>query len=268
MITLDDALNRNYYFFQGNGEVRRSFLQSVFQTFIGYDFNNFVANKVNMLIKNGYNREGAYIKAYHQAVETSLRCCEAIPKYRKEIKKKFQEQPSLRGGITDEQIDSMLYTELKTLRTNLGLSKRGKKVVKQEPAPAKTIEKAKTKLKERTTTEIAGDMIYQYSLDLDTEPVKPHHEIEEIYSVEEAMMAYPGYSVEELRELGIHVTDPKAEEKIARYNIINNILDFNITIAGEELTIENLANLNKEDLLEVYNAVRKMNRVMKKYTKK
>lgn len=271
MITLDDALNRNYYFYQGTGDVRTDFLKAVVETFLGYTFNDFIGNKASYWMKRGMSRSDAFTKAYHQGVEMAMRACEAIPKYRKEIKKKFAEEPGLRGGITDETIDHMKYTELSTLRTNLGLNRRGKKkVVKTEPAPKKTVEQAKKVIKEEPIAKTVAKQIEQVSQptfeDLFPEAFRPQpeHEIEEFYSVEEARKAYPGYSTSELADVGVHVLDHDADEKLDRYSIIEQILTYEVTIDGQELTIENLSNLNKTELLQVYNTVRTLNRAIKK----
>ena len=276
MITLDDALNRNYYFYQQSGDVRTDFLKQVVETFLGYNFNNFIGDKAKYWMSKGMTRSDAFTKAYHQGVEMAIRACEAIPKYRKEIIKKFNEQPGLRGGITDEQINHMKYTELSTLRTNLGLNKRGKKVVKQEAAPAKTVEQAKSALKKDSTSKTAADVIQNSQPTLQdmypdafvpTPPrEQPHHEIEEFYTIEEAMQLYPGFSIEELAEVGVHLIGDleQAKEKIDRYTIIEQILDFDITFNGESLTIEILADCNKEQLLQIYNTARVLHRVTSK----
>ncbi len=271
MVTLDEALNRNYYFYQGSGEVRVDFLREVFDTFLGYDYSSFVQNKAIMLMKRHWDRSDAYEKARHMAVETALRACEALPKYRAEVIKKFTEEPGLRGGISDVIINHMRYNELSTLRTNLGLNRRGKvKAVKAEPAPVKTVTQAKEVLKKETVAETAKKVIEnnQPTLeDLYPEVFRPQpdHEPEEsFYSVEEAMQAYPGYSKEELAKVGIYLTDPDAEEKLDRYSIIQQILDYQVTIGGEELTISALANATKTELLQIYDTVRTLNRLNRK----
>jgi len=270
MITLDDALNRNYYFYQGSGEVRVDFVRQVFETFLGYDYSYFIQNKAGMLIKRNWDRSEAYDKARHMAVETALRACEAIPKYRAEIIKKFTEEPGLRGGISDITINNMKYNELSTLRTNLGLNRRGKKkVVKTEPTPVKTVAQAKEVLTKEPVAETAKKVIegVQPSFeDLYPEAFRPQpeHEIEEFYSVEEARQAYPGYSKQELADVGVHVLDHDADEKLDRYSIIEQILDYNLTIEGEELTVDTLANASKTELLEIYNTVRTLSRLNKK----
>jgi len=265
MITLEDGMNRNYYFYSGSGEVRVDFVRQVFESFLGYDYSSFIENKAGMLIKRGWNRSDAYEKARHMAVETALRACEAIPKYRQEIIKKFNEQPGLRGGISDVTINNMKYNDLSTLRTNLGLNKRGKKVKKQEPAPQKTIEQAKKVIKEEPVAKTAAKAIQEAQLSFDDLlPVEPEHEIEEFYTVEEARQAYPEYTKEELASVGVHVLDQDADEKLDRYSIIEQILTYDVTVEGEALTIENLSNLNKTELLQVYNTVRTLNRAIKK----
>ena len=153
MITLEDALNRNFYFYQGSGEVRIDFVKQIFFDFLGYDFQSFMSNKIKVHLDKGLPRSKAMERAAHQAVETCLRSCEAILKYRKEIKEKFHQNPGLRGGITDKQIDEMRYTDLKTLRTNLGLSRRGHKVTEIAQAPERTIQEARANLSKQKTSE-------------------------------------------------------------------------------------------------------------------
>ena len=272
MITLDDALTRNYYFYQGSGDVRTDFLKQVVETFLGYDFNSFIGDKAKYWQKRGMTRAESFTKAYHQGVEMAMRACEAIPKYRKEIKKKFEEQPGLRGGITDEAIDHMKYTELSTLRTNLGLNKRGKKVTKQETAPKKTIEQAKKVVKEEPVAKTAAKIIegtQQTLFDMYPDAFKPapHHEIEEFYTVEEARQAYPGYTIEELENAGVHLIEADAKEKMDRYSIIEQILEYGLSIDGEQITIDTLVEASKTELLEIYNTVRTLSRLNKRRTK-
>lgn len=265
MITLADTQNKVYYYNQKTDEVNLPFVKEIFRDYLGYDFNSFVNERVGKYRKNGLQRGEAFKKTFHQAVETCIRACAAIPKYRKEIINHLTMNPGLRGGITDEMINKMKYTELSTLRTNLGLNNRGKKVKKQETAPKKTIEQAKKAVKEKTTTELAGAII-QSELEKN-KPQTSYHEVEEFYTYEEAMQAYPGYTVEELAKVGVHVTDPNAKEKENRYAIINEILDYDLAINGEELTLEILADCTKEELLEIYNTARTLNRVTRRYTK-
>ena len=167
-------------------------------------------------------------------------------------------------------IKKMKYTELSTLRTNLGLNRRGKKVTKVEPAPEKTVAQAKKTLKEESTSKTAADVIQNAQPTLEDMFPKafeqPHHEIEEFYTIEEAMKMYPGFSIEELAEVGVHLMGDleQAKEKIDRYTIIEEILSYNLTFDGEPLTIEILADCTKEQLLQIYNTVRVLHRVTSK----
>lgn len=279
MITLDDALNRNYYFYQGSGDVRVDFLKQVFDTFIGYNFQTFMYNKAVSEMKKGLTKEAAYERAYHQGVETAIRACTSIPKYRKEIIEKFNNEPGLRGGITDTMINNMKYTDLKTLRTNLGLSKRGKKVTKTEIAPEKTVKQAKKVLSSKTTQETAKEVIVNSQMTLEDvfpnafnpyyqeERVEPYHEIEEFYTIDEARQAYPGYSYEELASVGVHLLEEDAKEKIEMYNIIDQILTYDVEVEGNPLTFENLEECTLDELLEIYKTVRKLNNITKRHIK-
>ena len=272
MITLDDARNRNYYFYQGSGEIRVEFLKQVFEVFLGYEYRSFIYNRAEGLIKKGWKKSEAYEKARHQAVETALRACEALPKYREEVIKKFQENPGLRGGITDEQINKMKYNDLSTLRTNLGLNRRGKKVQKQETAPTKTVEQAKEALKKESTAKTAAEIIKgstQATLeDLYPEVFNPpHHETEEFYTVEEARKAYPGYSYEELIKEGIHLVETDAKERLEQYQIIDQIIMYNISIDGLELSEEKLVDCNLEELKKILTSIRKLQKLTKGRTK-
>jgi len=270
MVTLDDALNRNYYFYQGSGEVRTDFLEEVIVTLLGYKYNEFINEKVNYWQKKGMPKSDATTKAYHQGVEMSLRACEAMIKYREEIIKHFTDNPGLRGGITDERVMKMKYTQLKTLRTNLGLNRRGKKVTKQETAPKKTIEQAKKSIKSKKTSETVKDVIVstQATLeDLFPEVFRQEREPEmeeSFYTVAEARQAYPGYSLEELESLGIHVTDEDAREKLETFSIIDEILEYDVTINGEKVTEESLLTYGITDLKAILNYVRHLNKETKK----
>ena len=265
MITLADTQNKVYYYNQRTDEVNLPFVKEIFKEYLGYDFNSFVDERVAKYRKSGFPRGEAFKKTFHQAVETCIRACAAIPKYRKEIIDHLTRNPGLRGGITDEMINKMKYTELSTLRTNLGLNNRGKKVKKQETAPKKTIEQAKKAINSKTKTELAGAII-QSEIERTNKEV-PHHEVEEFYTYEEAMQAYPGYTVEELAKVGVHVTDHDAKEKENRYAIMNEILEYDLSINGQELSLEILADCTKEELLEIYNTARTLNRVTRRYTK-
>lgn len=213
MITLDDALNRNYYFHQKTGEVVQSFVRTVFQTFLGYDFNTFIETKKIHLLKKRYTEEEALEKAYHQAVETCLRACGSIPKYRAEIKAKFREQPGLRGGITDEVIDKMKYNKLKTLRTNLGLCKRGRKVTTTEPAPQQTVAKAKETIKRQTAEETVKTI---YTSNIDKEIEEEDYRDDCTYTLDEIrQMEGEDITLEEAISLGYHLEgnyEPPARE--------------------------------------------------------
>ena len=269
MITLEDAMNRNYYFYSGTGEVRTDFVRQVFEIFLGYDYSSFIQNKANMLIKNGMYRSDAYEKARHMAVETALRACEAIPKYRREIIKKFEEQPGLRGGISDVTIINMKYNDLSTLRTNLGLNKRGKKVKKVETAPKKTVEQAKKVLKEEKISKTVTKVIEsneQLSLE-DYNPTAFRGETEEFYTVEEARKAYPGYSYEELLNEGIHLLEEDAKTKLEIYALIDEIKEYDLTIGGETLTEDDLLGCSINELNNILNVVKKLNRMTRRHTK-
>ena len=270
MVTLNDALNRNYYFYQGSGEVRTEFLEEVIVTLLGYKYNEFIDGKVKYWLEKGMKENEAITKAYHQGVEMSLRACDAMIKYREEIIKHFAEHPGLRGGITDERVMKMKYTQLKTLRTNLGLNRRGKKVTKQETAPKKTIEQAKESLKSKKTSETVKDVIVSTQATLEDmfpeafrQEREPERE-ESFYTVAEARQAYPGYSLEELESLGIHITDEDAREKLETFSIIDEILDYDVTINGERVTEENLLTYGITDLKAILNYVRHLNKETKK----
>ncbi len=273
MITIDDALNRNYYFYQGSGEVRVDFVKAVFEELLGYDYQKFIDKRAKPLIKKGWNSFEAKEKARHMAVETCLRACEAIPKYREEIIEKFTKEPGLRGGISDVKINHMKYTELNTLRTNLGLNKRGKKVTKQEPAPKKTVEQAKKSIKARKTSETAKDIIVNKQPTLEDVFPEVFHPTEEVereesfLTVAEARLAYTGYSLDELESLGIHIIEEDAREKLETLNTIDEILEYDITIDGERVTEESLLTYGLVDLNAILKYVRHLNKVNKTHKK-
>lgn len=208
MITLDDTLNRNYYFYSGSGEVRLDFVKQIFNQFLGYDFNSFMSNKIKEHMGKGKPRSIATERAAHQAVETCLRSCASILKYRKEIKEHLKNNPGLRGGITDKRIDEMRYTDLKTLRTNLGLSRRGKKVTKVEPAPLETITKAKEEIKKQPTAETVAN-VYASNIASDQADIEEEYSHDSgSYTLAE-ISAMEGYEVtrEEAIAMGYQLDD-------------------------------------------------------------
>ena len=242
MLTLDDALNRNYYFYQ-SGEVNVDFVKSVFNAFLGYNYEKFIKGKMQRYIESGYSTSYAQERAEHQAVETCLSACKAIPRYRKEIKEHFKKFPGLRAGTTDERIDKMLYNELKDIRTHLGLSKRGKRVTTVEPAPERTVSRAKEHLKSKTSAEIVKDVI------------SSNHE-EELGSREKEDSSYTlaelreivGYDItyEEAIRSGYHIDDAPTYERVEEVREPKKPLPPARTPSREEL----IAAIN-EELLEM-----------------
>ena len=210
MITLEDTQNRNYYFYNGTQDVRVDFVKEIFRTFLGYDYAPFIAEKMKNLLEKGYSESEAKQKAEHQAVETCMFACKSIPKYRKEIKDYFVKNPSRRGGITDEQIGKMRFVDLKTLRINLGLSKRGKKVTKVEPAPEQTTKKARNLLESKPTQAVVTS-IYIGGID----EIRRDAMSESSYTLEELRQIL-GYDItyEEAVKQGYHVDDAPSYQKV------------------------------------------------------
>jgi len=262
MSLVEDGLIKSYYYYSGNNNVNETFLRTIIEKVGGYEYQGFIAKQRAIAKKYAFTEEQLYKKTYDMAISAAVSMCERVIKYREELKEHFKNNSGLRGGIKDSDIDEMKADELSKLRTNLGLSKRGKKVTKVEKAEEETIKKAKENLKEKKTSETAVDIMKsnaefeqltldEYFKDL-MNPEEPEEQEEFLYTSELQVMGKDDYSDAELRREGIVRLD---EEKSPEDELIDTILDSGIIIDGHSITREELDEYSYSDLETLNNHI-------------
>lgn len=93
-------------------------------------------------------------RLYHMYVRIS----QAIPQYITEILAKVEEPGYVGRKYTRLELTKYTYNELADIRKSLGIRKGRKKVVKVEPAPQETIQKAQEEFHQMTLEELYGQI--------------------------------------------------------------------------------------------------------------
>ena len=116
-----------------------------------------------------------------------MRISEAIPQYINEILARVQEQDYVGKKYTRIELTKMTYNQLADIRKSLGIRKGKKKVTSTEPAPEKTIKKAKERLHQISIEELCNDLF-----DSEQTEYEKEHEHEEFLDEKEIESAYNG----------------------------------------------------------------------------
>lgn len=202
-----------------------------------YDMNLFMSGKTD-----------AQINAIYKRIK------EAIETYPKEIYEYLQAHKEATPRYTLEQLLNMKYNELSEIRRNLKIKKKGKKVVKQEQVPLKTVESAHGILDSASVKDVALSVIRSNAL------ASRQIEHEEILTEEEIIEMYgESMSAEQLAKLGIILDkvpfDSEVEIEEKKYQVINDLLEADIVISGKTLSFSELLMLSEEEIYSLHEIV-------------
>lgn len=130
------------------------------------------------------------------------RISEAIPRYINDILARVKENGYVGKQYTRLELTKMTYNELAEIRKSLGIRKGKKKVTAIEPAPEKTVKKAKERLHQISIEELCSDLFNSEQAEYEQEKEQEH---EEFLGEKEIESAYNGELPDEsvLKKAGI-----------------------------------------------------------------
>jgi hypothetical protein len=171
----------------------------------------------------------------------------AMATYPKEIFDYYQAHPEHTPRYSLEELKIMKYNQLSKLRQELKIRK-GKKVTSTEPAP-QTADKARQTIKQQTPNEVAKNVV------LSNQIAENSHDYQFITREEAFAMYGEDITDEYLEEKGFKLYEPLKNQEYdpeqERYDLIDLIIDSEITIKGEPISIETLCLLSLDDLRKI-----------------
>lgn len=174
---------------------------------------------------------------------------EAMNTYPRDIYAYLQDHLEVSPRYTLDQLLNMKYNELSEIRKNFGIKKKGKKVVKQEQAPLKTTNDARSSLHGQGVRDIA------LSVMRGNEERQIEHE--EILTEEEILSMYgETMPAEQLAKLGIVLDkipyEVAMDEETKKIQLINDILEEELVVSGKTLSFSELLMLSEEEIFSLY----------------
>lgn len=181
-------------------------------------------------------------------------------KHLSEVISYFREHPEIKTRPTEEEIFALSAEELSNLRKKYKITANTQKVVNIEPA-YEAAKKAREALKEKTTAELAKDIICnsQDELEFDDYQFITREEAREMYGedIDEAFLASRGYKLEE-------PINSVYSEKEERNSLIESILALNVSISNLPVTPLELYTLETDELHYLYHLACKLDEELNK----